>query len=73
MFSILEIVLGIIGLIIFVMTILSLINSHLPRWFCDALGWHLAPDEICFDSASFSGVCPRCGKPILQNSQGNWF
>jgi len=48
-------------------------NRWLPRWFCDKMGWHLPPEWRGFDGCSFTGVCPRCGEKVLQDSQGNWF
>jgi hypothetical protein len=58
-----------------IITILTLgaLNKHLPRWFCDKMGWHLAPESIGFDGCSMNGTCPRCGEHVLQDSQGNWF
>jgi len=53
--------------------VISLCNKHLPKWFCIHMGWHLAPIAQGFDGCSFNGVCPRCGKHVLQDSQGNWF
>ena len=53
--------------------LLALSNKHLPRWFCNKMGWHLAPTSQGFDGCSFTGCCPRCGKSVLQDSQGNWF
>lgn len=53
--------------------ILALSNRYLPRWFCDHMGWHLAPTSQGFDGCSATGVCPRCGKSVLQDGQGNWF
>lgn len=52
---------------------LALFNQHLSKWFCDKMGWHLAPHAQGFDGCSFTGKCPRCGKGVLQDSQGNWF
>ena len=43
------------------------------KWFCNKMGWHLAPISQGFDGASFNGKCPRCGKSVMQDSQGNWF
>ena len=65
----------VISLAVMVLTgiILALINEHLPKWFCDKMGWHLAPTQIGFDGCSLEGTCPRCGKHVLQDSQGNWF
>lgn len=42
-------------------------------WFCREMGWHKAPKEQGFDGCSKTGICPRCGKAVLQDSQGNWF
>lgn len=39
----------------------------------DIYGWHEPADKVGFDGASFTAVCKYCGKPILQDSQGNWF
>ena len=49
MFSVFDIALGLIGLAIFVMLVLALINRQLPIWFCNIMGWHLRPDAIGFD------------------------
>lgn len=42
----------------------------------DILGWH-EPDETksakWFDGASWHCMCKYCRKPIMQDSQGNWF
>ena len=37
------------------------------------MGWHLAPTEQGFDGCSANGICPRCDKKVMQDSQGNWF
>jgi len=52
---------------------LVLCNRWLPRWFCDHMHWHLAPQQQGFDGCSFNGTCPRCHKEVMQDSQGNWF
>lgn len=41
---------------------------------CEVLGWH-KPTEIYVKwlSVTFESVCKRCGRPIMQDSQGNWF
>jgi hypothetical protein len=56
-----------------IMLILTVINNWLPKWFCEKMGWHIAPTIQGFDGCSFNGNCPRCGKRVLQDSQGNWF
>lgn len=41
---------------------------------CEVLGWH-KPTTICVSrlSTTFESTCKRCGRPIMQDSQGNWF
>lgn len=51
----------------------AIFNDYLPKWFCDKMGWHVAPEAQGFDGCSLKGQCPRCGKHVLQDSQGNWF
>ena len=53
--------------------LLVFLNSHLPKWFCDKMGWHLPPIAQGFDGCSYYGECPRCKERVLQDSQGNWF
>jgi len=53
--------------------LLTLFNKYLPKWFCDKLHWHLAPKHKASDGCSLSGICPRCGEKVMQDSQGNWF
>ena len=60
-------------IMIMIFLLLSFLNKYLPKWFCDKIGWHLEPREIGFDGCSRNGVCPRCGKSVMQDSQGNWF
>lgn len=43
------------------------------KWFCNFYGWHKSPIEQSFDGCSNSGRCPRCNKPVLQDSNGDWF
>jgi len=56
-----------------IMVILALSNKWLPIQACKYMGWHLAPKEQGFDGCSFKGQCPRCGKYVMQDGQGNWF
>lgn len=65
--------LDLIIMLLFIAICLPYWNSFLPLWFCKYMGWHLKPDKIGTDGYSLSGVCPRCGKYVLQDSQGNWF
>ncbi len=36
------------------------------------LGWHKVTNIIGYDGCSNHGVCDRCGKECLQDSQGGW-
>jgi predicted RNA-binding Zn-ribbon protein involved in translation (DUF1610 family) len=71
---ILSICLGCMGLSI----LLCLCSRWLPKWYaCDAMGWHMRPQNIVNNGhAGFvhnNGTCPKCGKEVMQDSQGNWF
>jgi len=61
---------GLLGLL-FVFMIINIWSPN--KWFCNFWGWHKAPNRTGFDGASFNGTCPRCGKEVMQDSQGNWF
>lgn len=43
------------------------------KFLCNVLGWHKPENSVTFDGCNFEGVCKYCGKPIMQDSQGNWF
>lgn len=41
---------------------------------CDFLDWHMPTEIYVKDlSVTFESTCKRCGRPIMQDSQGNWF
>jgi len=40
---------------------------------CDWLDWHKPTPITWWDGASRGSLCLRCGRTILQDSQGNWF
>ena len=41
---------------------------------CKIFGWHNGNGgEQSFNGCSFKGSCSKCGKNVLQDSQGNWF
>lgn len=40
---------------------------------CDIFDWHKIDNEVGFDGCSFTCTCVRCGRSLLQDSQGNWF
>lgn len=52
---------------------LAFCNPRLGKWACSLLGWHLPPENPRSDGTVSYGICPRCGKSVLQDSQGNWF
>ena len=73
-----ELVQIIFALMLFVLGIivlgLAIVSKHSKSvWFCDKMGWHQRPRAQGFDGCSFTGVCPRCNKHVMQDSQGNWF
>ncbi len=40
----------------------------------DIFGWHRPGDaDATFDGCSWCCTCRHCHKPIMQDSQGNWF
>lgn len=65
--------LTIVAAVLITALLLALVNHHLPIWFCDHMGWHFPGNTQGFDGCSFTSTCARCGKKILQDSQGNWF
>jgi len=43
---------------------------------CRIFGWHdgkCTAQGVKFDGASFHAVCSKCGKEVMQDSQGGWF
>lgn len=51
--------------------------KRIAEWFRrfthDRLGWGYPDASIGFDGCSATSTCVRCGKRLLQDSQGNWF
>lgn len=37
------------------------------------IGWHKVKEITGFDGCSSHGICERCGKDLMQDSQGGWF
>lgn len=72
-FAIIMIFLSFILIAIFLAIFNRLYPRLLSRWFCDKLGWHVKPDHLYFDGVNLQGICPRCYKKVMQDSQGNWF
>jgi len=42
---------------------------------CDFLGWHNGKGKVghFYDGASIHSSCSKCGKKVMQDSQGGWF
>lgn len=44
------------------------------HWSCSVFGWHNGnAGPVTFDGCSLGSHCSKCGKRVLQDSQGNWF
>jgi hypothetical protein len=49
-------------------------KNWIKKILCDILHWHNGKPD--FSKSSFGqikGICKRCGKKVLLDSQGNWF
>jgi len=66
-------VMVVVAVLLMSMSALVFCNRWLGNWACRVMGWHLRPNDVGFDGCSKTGVCPRCQKHVLQDSQGNWF
>jgi len=72
-----KIILVCLGVMIFEL-LLCVCSRWLPKWYaCDGMGWHIKPKNIVNNGHDGfihnNGTCPRCGKEVMQDSQGNWF
>lgn len=51
-----------------------IICRYLPySWTCEWAGTHRPSTESSFDGCSQHSTCYKCGKAIMQDSQGGWF
>jgi len=62
------------------LVIMILDRTVLPmKWTCRVFGWHngngTAPDYHPNDvlRVNLTSTCSKCGKEVMQDSQGNWF
>lgn len=59
---------------LFVAALHRLFPKKAQRWLCVHLGWHDGEGHITeFDGCSVHAICSICGKPVMMDSQGNWF
>ena len=51
------------------------IDALFKTWVsCDTFGWHNGSGGTqSFDGCSVHAICGKCGKKVMQDSQGNWF
>ncbi len=43
------------------------------KYGCTVFGWHNGRgSRKSFDGCSVHSICSKCGKEVLQDSQGNW-
>lgn len=66
--------------LIYMLFLLILCYWVYPRkWSCTYLGWHDGEGETKHYKkgdvflVNLSSTCSKCGKPVIQDSQGNWF
>ena len=69
---------GIFFLVVMIGIILSaLFNKYFEdKSFCYQMGWHWVDYNKAtqwFDGCSAHNICARCGREVMQDSQGNWF
>jgi len=49
------------------------LRKYLPKWYtCELFGWH-SDVEITSTGFNTTGVCTKCKKNVIQDSQANWF
>lgn len=65
----------IFGPVLILLTISPLFNNLIKTTEpCEYAGWHLKPKKHnMLNNFQPIGLCPRCGKEVLLDSQGNWF
>ena len=57
-----------------ILLIIPFFNKKLPLEACTYVGWHLEPNSVnVLNAFQPIGTCPRCGKSVMLDSQGNWF
>ena len=58
----------------FISFLLCLIDKkYRTNYSCRQLGWHNGKGARTFDGCSVHATCSKCGKSVIQDSQGNWF
>ena len=73
--SIILYVLGTLFVFPYLLLIIDKIRG--THWSCGIMGWHngkgKSSDGVSFDGCSVHARCSKCGKDVMQDSQGNWF
>lgn len=69
-----------LGVVLVPLVIMILDRTVLPmKWTCRVFGWHngngTSPDYKAGDvlRVNLTSTCSKCGKEVIQDSQGNWF
>lgn len=47
--------------------------SRLRKILCNLFGWHKPNYCITVSGINLKSICRYCGKPIMRDTQGNWF
>ena len=73
-------VIGILGCVFVCPYILLIVDRFKgTHYSCTMWGWHNGKGGVSYagemtnDGCSNHGTCSKCGKHVMQDSQGNWF
>ena len=75
------VIICIVGVFVFGVFVIPFLMCGYDKWkgthySCDWYGSHDGhgdSKERYFDGCSYHAVCSKCGKRVMQDSQGNWF
>lgn len=63
-------IITVIGTIFILLLIIDFSCTTKGKFFCMFFGWHKRPKKINGRGINLIGKCPRCGKEVIQDSQG---
>jgi hypothetical protein len=64
----------VVSLVIFPFALCVIDRIRGTHWSCSVFGWHNGKKgPRSFDGCSLHATCSKCGKEVMQDSQGNWF